>query len=174
MTPAPPIRRILAFVIDWFVVAAWGAALFGVVMLRTGGDLSAPPDPWTGQLIGFVSMTLPVVLYFGLLESTQRGASLGKRAMGLRVTTTEGARLSVGSSIARSAVRFVPWEIGHLVAQQGFAAGESGPPGWVIPLMVVSVLVPAWWVLTLWIRGSTPYDTWTGTAVSSVAPRERA
>jgi uncharacterized RDD family membrane protein YckC len=40
-------------------------------------------------------------LYFALLESSERGATVGKMAMGLRVVTSDGQRLSFMNATGR-------------------------------------------------------------------------
>ena len=41
------------------------------------------------------------LLYFSLMESSERGATVGKMAMGLRVVTDKGERLSFPNAIGR-------------------------------------------------------------------------
>ena len=52
----------------------------------------------------FVSMLAVVIagwLYFALMESSARGATLGKMALGLRVTTLNGDRIGFGRATGR-------------------------------------------------------------------------
>jgi len=52
----------------------------------------------------FISMVAVVIagwLYFALMESSARGATLGKMALGLRVTTLGGARIGFGRATGR-------------------------------------------------------------------------
>ena len=93
---ANAVRRLFAFAVDCLIVALWGAVLFAVVMLATGGNPPRPGNPWTAQVIGFMTMTLPVTLYFGLWESSRWRASPGKRIAGLTVSRQSGGRLSFG------------------------------------------------------------------------------
>ena len=159
-------RRMLAFSIDWVLIAAWGGLMFGLVMFFTDGNPQKSTSPWLGQLIGFFAMTLPVVLYFSLTECSSLQASVGKRGMKLQVLDVQGHRLSFGDSLKRNAVKFLPWELGHLGAQQLFYAGEADPPLWVWGPLLASMLIPVWWFLTLLKTGRAPYDTWAGAEVS--------
>jgi uncharacterized RDD family membrane protein YckC len=52
-------------------------------------------------------------------------ASLGKRALVLVVSQETGGRLSFGSALLRNAVKFTPWEFGHIVTWQSFFSGEE-------------------------------------------------
>jgi len=167
MRPAkrPGLLRIIAFALDWFVIAAWGALLFGIVMLVSNGDPRGFSGPWMSQAVGFVSMTLPVTLYFSVMESSRFSASIGKRLTGLRVRTTHGDRLSFRWSLARTLIKFAPWELGHLVAQQGMFSGDGGFAGWVYIPMLLSFLLPLWWVNSILFSGAAPYDRWTGVRV---------
>ncbi len=159
------LRRILAFMIDWCVIALWGGALFAVVMLATGGEPSQASNPWVAQGIGFLAMTLPVALYFTLCESSRWQGTLGKRVLGLRVTDTDGGRLPFGCALMRNAIKFAPWEAGHIVAQQAAFSGDAGLPLWVWAPAAISLIGPLVWVITMFTNGRTPYDRWSGAQV---------
>lgn len=162
------VRRLLAFAMDWLVVVLWGSLLFGVVMIATGGNPPRPENPWKAQGVGFLTMTIPVTVYFVLCESSAMRASLGKRVLGLAVSRETGERLSFGSALLRNAVKFVPWEFGHTVAQQAALSGEEGFPTWVWGPASVALAGPVWWLITMVATGRTPYDRW---ASARVAPR---
>jgi len=159
------LRRVLAFAVDWLVVVMWAGALFGAVMVASDFAPPRPTGAWTAQAIGFLSMTLPVTLYFALCESSPMQATLGKRALGLRVERESGGRLSVGGALLRNAAKFAPWEFGHTVAQQAAYSAEAGFPVWVWIPAAVAAAGPVWWVVTLLTSGRTPYDRWSGARV---------
>ena len=161
------VRRLFAFAVDWLVVAAWGGVLFGAVMLATGGYPPPRPNPWTAQAIGFVTMTLPVTVYFALCESSAMRASLGKRILGLLVSRENGERLSLGAALLRNAIKFVPWECGHTVAQQAVFSGDRGVATWVWVPAIVALAGPLWWLVALMTTGRTPYDRWASALVSA-------
>ena len=46
-------------------------------------------------------------LYFALMESSARGATVGKMAVGLRVVTDQGQRLDFGNATGRYLAKFV-------------------------------------------------------------------
>ena len=76
MTDAPVTaglaHRGLAFLVDYLVIAAWLLLLVGVAI----GLRSIAPDvtdavfgdPLTAEATGFAVLTLPVILYFAILE----------------------------------------------------------------------------------------------------------
>jgi len=131
-----------------------GGALFGAVMFATSGKPSPPANAWKAQGLGFLTMTPPVTLYFALCESAVFRASLGKRAVGLVVSGEAGARLSFGAALLRNAIKFVPWECGHTVAQQAIFSGEAGLPVWVWGPAAVAFAGPVWWLVEIIATGA--------------------
>ena len=160
------VRRLLAFAIDYLVVVLWGGVVVAAVMIATSGNPPRLENPWKAQAIGFLAMTAPVTLYFAFCESSAIRASLGKRILGLVVTRETGGRLLFRSSLLRNALKFVPWELGHTVAQQGAVSGEGGFPAWVWGPAVVSLVGPAWWLVSMIATGRTPYDRWASARVA--------
>jgi uncharacterized RDD family membrane protein YckC len=157
---AVAVRRLLAFAVDWLVVLLWCGLLFGSVMIATSGHPPRPDNPWTAQAIGFLTMTLPVTLYFALCESSAFRASLGKRVLGLVVSRDTGERLAFAPALLRNAIKFVPWEFGHTVAQQAALSGEGGFPAWVWGPAIVALVGPLWWLVAIIATGRAPYDRW--------------
>ncbi len=154
------VRRLCAFSLDWLLMVLWGGALFGAVMLATGGRPPRPDGPWQAQGIGFVTMTVPVLCYFAVCESSVRRASVGKQVLGLIVSGETGARLSFGSALLRNAIKLAPWEFGHTVAQQAAFSGEGGVPTWVWAPAAIAFGGPLCWVAGIAMRGRAPYDAW--------------
>jgi uncharacterized RDD family membrane protein YckC len=86
-------RRTAAFGVDYLIIAAWiglitaigfGArALLGI----ESGPIMSQADKLRGHALAFLSLTLPVILYFAIAESSRWQATVGKRALGLRVQT---------------------------------------------------------------------------------------
>lgn len=114
-------QRLAAFGVDYLVILLYMGVLALVmttVMTTVGAPLAETlRAPWQAQLLGFVTLTLPVGLYFAVAEGVF-GATLGKRLLGLRVVDARGGRLSPGRSLLRSAVKFSPWELGHTAAHR--------------------------------------------------------
>lgn len=84
---APWGRRILALVIDWFVVLGVSLAIVG------------PPQPGD-DAFGLVNLAVLVVMYSVLLMTA--GATLGMWLLGLGVLPTRAQRLSLPRVVARS------------------------------------------------------------------------
>ena len=111
--------RLLAFGLDYVVIVGYLVVLTGVSIGALASGLRAAysaawSTAWSAELMGFFLLTLPVVLYFAILESTTGGATLGKRALRLRVSPLDRTQLSFGRSLLRSALKFLPWELAHL------------------------------------------------------------
>jgi uncharacterized RDD family membrane protein YckC len=171
--PGGLVRRVGAFGVDYLVIAAWVLLIVvaGLVFRAVAPDVSATvfSNPLLGQVIGFVVLTLPVTLYFALSEASAAGATLGKRRLGLRVQTAEGGRLTIGRSLARSALKFVPWELSHAVIWQFSAAGSDPPAILTIGLAIVWILIGLYLLSALVDpRRRTLYDRLAGTAVVRV------
>ncbi len=167
-------KRLLAFAVDWLLIALWGGLVFGVVMLATGGNFPRPGGPWMAQAIGFITMTLPFTLYFAVCESSQWRASIGKRTVGLGVLRRSGEQLPFPRALLRNAIKFVPWEFGHTLAQQATLAGGTEFPVWLWGPAVIATIGPLWWLAALFATGDTPYDRWAGARIARSTPRGSA
>jgi len=167
-------RRLVAFALDYAVIAAYLGllTLASLAARRAFGLAMQPPATLPERLrahaVGFATLTLPVALYFAGMEATPRGATLGKRALGLRVVTVRGDRVPPGRALLRAGVKFVPWELAHTTLWQlpgAFTAVAT--PG--IPHYFgfgLSCLLAGWYSLALFIGGRrTPYDHAAGTRV---------
>jgi len=89
--------RVLAYVIDGILLG-----IVGGVIGRLFGPLD--PEPSFDDLFFSPQTGLSLIvgwLYFALLESSERGATVGKMALGLRVVTSEGKRLSFLNATGR-------------------------------------------------------------------------
>jgi uncharacterized RDD family membrane protein YckC len=89
--------RVLAYLIDGILLGIAGAVigrLFEPVAPEASlGELFLSPQTGLSLIVGW--------LYFALLESSERGATVGKMALGLRVVTREGRRLSFLNATGR-------------------------------------------------------------------------
>ena len=82
----------LAMNMDWFILMEHTSLsiqtqgediiLNGIVMFSTGGEPNRPINALIAQLIGFLAMTLPSILYFAIFESSSWQASIGKHLVG--------------------------------------------------------------------------------------------
>jgi uncharacterized RDD family membrane protein YckC len=105
---------------------------FGLLLHRTSQvDPSAVPALIAPFIMMFWLAILLFVgaqwLYFAGMESSERQATFGKSAMSLRVTNSEGRRLSFGHATGRFFAKIVsgliPFAIGYIMA--GFTARKQ-------------------------------------------------
>lgn len=117
-TYAHPFRRLFAYWID--VTLLYGVLLglqFGFVALTGGIVNNWISAQHTGILTWgwiFLTISLPMWLYFILNESGPCQATLGKLLLGLKVTNLDGNRLTVTASTWRTVCKLAFFEIGHL------------------------------------------------------------
>lgn len=168
--PAKFTARIIAFALDYILIAVYLAFVVALgVVLNTFFPATANKlfsNPLSGQLTGFLLLTLPVSLYFVLFESSAQQATWGKRKRGLQVTRTDGSRLSFLRSGSRTLLKFIPWELAHTCIWQISFAQQEPSPLITLGFVLVWILIGAN-ILSLWISpaNQTLYDRLAGTHV---------
>ena len=170
-----PWRRIAAWVVDWLVISVYAAALVPVGLLLVESSVRLSPLGWNA--VSFVVLVLPATVWAASWERTRRGATPGKRLLGLRVRTQPGGRLSWGQAMARNSLKIaVPWEAGHTAA---FLLADPGGGDVTIAIgmasAVIACAVAAVYVAALFIgEGRTLYDRAAATRVRArESPRRR-
>ena len=150
MTFAKVWQRIVAFLLDYLIIAA-----YLVILVIIGVGLGFGPlrsafqamfaNPNISEFSAFLLLVLPVILYFTLFECSSWQATWGKRRRGLRVIDVHGARLSLPRSFVRSLLKFVPWELTHACLWRipGWPLAPATPP----PIITAGLVLV--WVLVL-------------------------
>lgn len=111
-------KRFLAFAWDYLLIAGY-IILLAIVstavwnLLLGGSPGTSGQSPWLFDLLAFVTLVFPVILYFALCEASAARATWGKRRAGLMVVSSRGGRLTLGQSLLRSGLKFVPWQLAH-------------------------------------------------------------
>ena len=147
MTFANVWQRFKAFLLDYLIIAAY-IVLLTIVSVGLGlGPLRSLfrvifADPNSSELSAFLLLVLPVILYFAFFEHSSWQATWGKRKMGLHVTDMHGSRLSFPRALARSLLKFVPWELTHACLWR--------IPGWPLAPTPPSPIITAGLVL-VWV-----------------------
>lgn len=175
--PASGTRRVAAFAIDYAAIAAYIGLLTGLsiaVRAALHQRLALPRTDAAkieGHAVAFLTLTVPVALYFALSEASCSRATLGKRALGLRVTTMDGGRVPLGRSLLRSAVKFAPWEVAHTAIWHTPGQPFISPPAARNVAGYALALGGATWYAGALFVGArrTPYDRIAGTTVVSDA-----
>ena len=127
--------RLVAVLIDWFVLLVPNCLLSAVVSRVIGVANGVPAMRWdfgaNGPNLDFFAAMLPAWvantliqmaigwLYFGLMESGPWQATVGKRALGLVVTDTSGRRIS----FARATGRYFASFISTMICYIGYIMG---------------------------------------------------
>jgi uncharacterized RDD family membrane protein YckC len=160
-------RRLLAFGVDYLLISAYLLVLVAasLAVLASGARdayLHLWSTSWSAEAAGFLLLTLPVVVYFAILESSPARSTLGKRAVRLQVVAIAGGSLSLGRSILRSSLKFAPWELAHFTIWHVVygGGGNSTPPTWSYLTLGAVYFLVGIYLLTLFIGRShrTIYD----------------
>ena len=105
-------QRSAAFMWDYLIIVCY-LAIITILSLLTGAKDWLFTNRIQAQLSAFLFLTLPVILYFSILESSAQQATWGKYKRGLRVVDHNGSQISFTRAFARTLLKFVPWEISH-------------------------------------------------------------
>jgi uncharacterized RDD family membrane protein YckC len=124
-------KRVFAYLIDSLLLGAVGLIIFlpmigllGVNVFLYEADGMEPSPGMTAMLIiaivvGSVTALICTWLYFALMESSAGGATLGKMAIGIKVTDMQGNRLSFWRATGRFFAKYISgltFGIGYLMA----------------------------------------------------------
>lgn len=135
-TTAGVVPRLHAMALDLTVIAGWAAfaAVAGVAARAAGYDFESPSR---ADVFALVTLVAPVTVTFALQEASAGRATFGKRRVSLQVTDQSGRQLTLRRALARSTVKFLPWQLAH-TAVIGLAAGSRS-----IGLMVLAITAQA-------------------------------
>jgi uncharacterized RDD family membrane protein YckC len=98
-------RRLVAYLIDYLIIGAGAFAvgfLIGIVAGVAGADVNG------GWLVAIYVITIAgYYLYYAFMESSANQATVGKIALGLKVTDEEGNRISFGRALGRTVAKIL-------------------------------------------------------------------
>jgi uncharacterized RDD family membrane protein YckC len=159
-------QRFVAIVLDFIIIGVYILFLFGVGIgiYAVSGGIALLASPIAMNILAFITIIMPVVLYFSLQESSTYQATLGKRWAKIKVVNLQGTRLSTWQTLLRSAIKFLPWQLAHMsVIYMRFGYNS---PIFMIEALISQVLVIVY-IVFLWFskRHQTPYDLIAGTYV---------
>jgi len=169
-------KRLKAFALDYLIVLAYILVLatvnYGLIPAGGALDRFSPffASPIGRDTIAFLTLILPVILYFALQESSSRGATWGKRKAGIQVVSLVGARLTFGRALVRSALKFLPWQIAHTSIYHipGLPFAPEQPSPMVMAGFVLTYVLVGLYILSALLtkRHRTPYDWAAGSWVT--------
>jgi len=143
-------RRVAAYLLDILILFAVLAPLGQLILRLFGATPRSGPEIAATILWNF---SLPVWLYFILSDSSASGATLGKRLLAIQVRTEQGARLGLGRSLARTAVKLLPWELIHIFAFALSVDLSEFRPVQLIGVSAANLLTLAYLALAIATRG---------------------
>jgi uncharacterized RDD family membrane protein YckC len=123
-------QRIGAFMIDLLIICA---ALVALTLIAVVGLSRAESFAATLWLVGFFLLRN---FYFAVMEAGPRGATWGKRALGLRVVARSGERLTADRVLGRNFLReiefYLPLQFAlyNMVADDGDGAVAAAGLAW--------------------------------------------
>ena len=168
-------KRLKAFMFDYLIICGYIllliAATLAVIKIAglMGLSLRWPENPLEADLIAFVTLVLPLILYFTLQESSPKQATWGKRKAGIRVVNVNGGRLTRRQAFVRSVVKLIPWQIAHtsLYHIPGWPLAVTAVPPVAITGFVLVYLLVGIYVASALISKKlrTPYDWAAGSYV---------
>jgi uncharacterized RDD family membrane protein YckC len=142
------LKRLGAYLIDICLLFAILAPAATLVEWALGIFPRTPYQVWLATVMSF---SIPAWLYFLLSDCSRSGATVGKKILRLKVTQVGGARVGVLRSLARTAVKLLPWEMAHIF---GFALAEQiGTALQAAGLIAANVLVLVYLVVLIANRG---------------------
>ena len=168
-------KRLKAFGFDYLIICAYiillVAATLAVVMTAgfMGLSIHWPENPFLADVLAFITLVLPVILYFTLQESSPKQATWGKRKVGIRVVDANGGRMIQKQAFMRALVKLLPWQIAHTCLFH--------IPGWplavtTVPREVIAGFVLLYVLIGIYIASAliskkhrTPYDWAAGSYV---------
>ncbi len=149
--------------LPWIVVvAAAGAVLYVAGITR---DV----DVILGNVIGFITMIVPITVTASGFESSARHATPGKRALRLTVERQVGGGAGFVRSLIRNGIKYaLPWELAH-TAVFALVGSTSTTPVWVTAVLLAAYAIPIVSLVLLLMTGRALHDRLARTAVTSVA-----
>jgi uncharacterized RDD family membrane protein YckC/Tfp pilus assembly major pilin PilA len=113
-------RRFLALLLDNLILSVPAAMLAFGVAFAVGGSLAGEDEAAVSTtLVYYLVFGLASALYFALQESSSYQATLGKRALGIKVSDLDGRRLTFGNALGRwfaTALSYITCYVGFLMA----------------------------------------------------------
>ncbi len=173
---APVGPRLLAYLVDVALLAVVIQAVhFGVMRLAFGGERPTWAD--RGLVVWLVvlgTVSLPVYLYFAILESGPRRATLGKRLAKIEVAGEDGAPIRFGRAFLRTVIKLVPWEVAHATMLLPTPLWSANAEAVARPGFMFSTLLVGAWLATLMLtpRAQSVHDLVVRTLVVPAPRRE--
>lgn len=135
--------RFKAFAVDYLLIFGYLLLVMVVsVFLIPSLQELFQASPGKAQLTGFLLVTLPVSLYFVVMDSQLGRQSFGKRKIHIQVVDERHKAISVYRAAWRTALKFLPWELSHFMAYRMIYLGDGAvqPMDYVIGGLVYALI----------------------------------
>lgn len=163
-------KRILSIAIDIGIILLYAMLLyliFTIINLFVETPVKIH-NPFIAQLTGFISLTLPVFLYYYYTDKSLKKGSYGKRWNNLSLVVIKPT--GKHAILLRTILKLLPWEIAHTGVHWlmfYLRKGDSVPPFWIwVALILPQVLVLVYAISIIYFKGrSSVYDKIAGTEI---------
>ena len=154
--------------VPWIgVVAAAGAVLWSSGFTRTF-------DVGAANIVGFVTLIVPITITASGFEGSTRHATPGKRLLRLRVERWSGGGAGFVRSLLRNGVKYaIPWELGHTAVFALYGSTAEPSPSTVV-VLVLAYGIPLLSLLLLLVNGASLHDRIAGTRVVTEEPDDES
>lgn len=137
-------QRVKAFAFDYVLILGY-LIVFTLLFLLFNAIFNMSQwlftDRVLAQVFVFSTVTLPVTIYFAVGESSSKQATWGKQRTGLKVTDRNGNKIGFWRALARTLLKFVPWELSHTLVWEVDFSGGSFSAGITYGFVLVYVLI---------------------------------
>ncbi len=165
--PAPPNKRIFAFLLDWYLGSAFSAVPVGILWnMRTGEtaintDITLFEAPW-GWLAGLLGLLFGAIYFYGIPCRIWRGQTFGKRLMNIRIIGEDGQPLPADRLALRQIAGVMILEgsfmlTGKYVTQM-LAMLTTGTVGTVLGYTMFAIFLLSVWMV--YKGGNAVHDLW--------------
>jgi uncharacterized RDD family membrane protein YckC len=166
-------KRLLAYLLDCTIGYLVLLLLVQAVILAPVRESVGLTDDWfrdpvNTYLYVFITISLPMILYFTLFDSSRWQASPGKRLFGLQtVNAQRQTSVAFGKAFLRNLLKLLPWEISHIgVLFPTPIFYETDPQLRILSLLAILLAVLYLLSAVLHPQKRTVYDVVTGVLVA--------
>lgn len=170
-------KRLKAFLLDYLIIIVYIGFLYGITMflLRIFPHSLQDMKPLSEQLLGFICLTLPVILYFTISESSKYSGTVGKRVYHLKLVTKHFLEANFGQLFFRNIIKFLPWTMAHFFVFRLFEFKRSmiSPPWWIFGGLILCQVIAFVYLVFLFANNNRNiYEIFSSTRVVDAAPSE--
>ena len=164
--------RVVATVVDVVCMVPWigVVAAAGAVLWSSGFTRSF--DAGAANVVGFVTLIVPITIAASGFEGSARHATPGKRLLRFRVDRWSGGGAGFVRSLLRNGIKYaIPWELGHTAVFALFGSTTAPTPETVV-VLIGAYGIPLLSLALLLVNGMSLHDRIAGTRVATEDPED--